>query len=208
MSIERHMPVITREGVWKWRWQFATQRLRDAYDASRASLDKTLRDLDKEHKKWRKEQPDPTDQDEMDAHDHWGDNIGDRHDATTKALDTLKQGFAVVLYHSWEKNAVGWAGWGDKRYHHGSITGELKKLGFVIEPGVHKLQKVANCIKHNSPELWKQDEAMFDPVVGELIGMGLKPDYSRNLRLTDAHMDEFFDALLTSGPAGEATPTL
>ncbi len=198
---------LTVIGVAKWRWRFATQRLRDAYDAARSSLDESICGLLKEEEKRKLETPNPSDPDELDAHENWLDNIVDRHDEAQHALATIKQGFALILYHSWEKHAVKWANW-NKKYHHGKVTGILKYTGYVIAPDVHKLNKVANCIKHGSAELWNTDPTMFNDHVHMAVQQGLKPDYAHNILLNDAHMNDFFDALIASGPPGPATPSI
>ena len=49
---------------------------------------------------------------------------------------------------------------------------------------------------------------MFEPIVAQLVAEDIEPDYARYLILTDALMDELFDALASSGPPGPATPSL
>ena len=201
------LPTVTTNGLLRWRWQFATGRLRDAYEASRSSLDNDLRSVNRQDGEWKTASPNPNNFDEMDAHERWLDHIVERNDETRNALDMVKQGFAVILYHSWERHAVDWSGWNGK-YHHGHVTKRLTDAGYTITPGVHKLGKVANCIKHNSAELWKQDETMFKDSVREELQLGLRPDYARNLVISDQQMSDLFDALLQSGPPGKPTPSL
>lgn len=90
------------------------------------------------------------------------------------------------------------------------MSPRLVNAGYVVTQGVHTLNKVANCIKHDSDGLWKQKDgqAMFEPIVAQIVADGVKPNYARYLILTDADMDGFFDALSKSGPPGQATPGL
>jgi len=200
----------SRDGLRKWRWQFAVRQLRTAYEAARSAIDDDLRRIDKEHEKFRRAaKPDPEDYDKVESHRAWEDHLIDRYDEAKAALAAIKQGFAVILYHSWERYSTEWAEWkGKYRHHH--VAPRLVKAGYLVADGVHKLNKVANCIKHSSDELWKQKDCrmMFEPIVAQMKAEDIEPDYARYLILTDADMDEFFDALTESGPPGPATPGL
>ena len=201
---------MTKDGLRKWRWQFAVRQLRTAHEAARSSIDDDLRRINKEHDKFRgAPKPDPDDYDEVASHGAWEDNLIDRWDDANRALAAIKQGFAVILYHSWERHSAEWAEWeGNYRHHH--VAPRLVKAGYVVTDGVHKLNKVANCIKHGGDELWKQKDCrvMFEPIVAQMVAEDIQPDYGRYLILTDADMDGFFNALSESGPPGPATPGL
>lgn len=197
----------TRDGIRKWRWQFAIRRLRAAYDAARSSIDNDLRDVQSDHDEFQAApKPDPDDYDEVAAHGAWESHIIDRWEDAQGALAALKQAFAVILYHTWERHSAEWAEW-TGNYRHHRVAPRLTDAGYTVAKGVHKLNKVANCIKHDSAELWKQKEyrAMFDPLVAAMVAEDIKPDFGRYLILTDADMDEFFVALLESGPPGPPT---
>lgn len=196
-----------RDGIAKWRWQFATQRLRDAYEASRSALDAILLEIDRDHAKWKGAKPDTDSPHGVDAHEAWLDYIVDRHDETRLALETIKRGFAIILYHSWEQHAVKWTDWQGK-YHHGHVTGRLRRMGYYVAAEIHQLNKIANCVKHNSAELWKANPDLFDDTVKYSIKNGLRADFGDNLLLSDGLLNEMFDALLASGPPGKATPVL
>ena len=196
---------MTKDGLRKWRWQFAVRQLRTAHEAARSSIDDDLRRINKEHDKFRgAPKPDPDDYDEVASHGAWEDNLIDRWDDANRALAAIKQGFAVILYHSWERHSAEWEG--NYRHHH--VVPRLVKAGYVVTDGVHKLNKVANCIKHGGDELWKQKDCrvMFEPIVAQMVAEDIQPDYGRYLILTDADMDGFFNALSESGPPGPATP--
>ncbi len=198
----------TKDGVRKWRWQFAVRQLRTAYEAARSSVDRDVRRIDKEHDKFRTApQPDPEDYDEVASYEAWEGNLIDRWDEATRALAAIKQGFAVILYHSWERHSAEWAEW-EGKYRHHHVAPRLVQAGYLLADGVHKLNKVANCIKHGSDELWKQKDCrvMFEPIVAQMIAEEIQPDYGLYLILTDDDMDGFFNALGESGPPGRATP--
>ena len=197
----------TKDGVRKWRWQFSVRRLREAYCAARSSIDQELAQIDEEFTEMQKSpQPDPDDYDEVDSRRAWEDTLIDRHHDAQSALAAIKQGFVVILYHSWEKHSAEWAAWKNKYRHH-HVTARLQKAGYSINEGVHKLNKVANCIKHNSSELWKQKayRSMFEPSAAQILELEGKPDYASHLILTDEDMDAFFVDLESSGPPGPAT---
>lgn len=190
-----------RLGIAKWRWKFTVERLKDAYDAACQSLDNDLARLQKRHETWQRSGPPKSDdRDEVDRHEHEGEWISERYMEAEHALELVRQGFVVVLFHSWERHALGWVDWkGGYKHHH--VTAKLKKAGFVIHPGLHKLNNAANCIKHDGNELWKQDPDMFDTTVARMVEEGLEPSYGRFLKLSEIHMQGFFAALLASGPS-------
>lgn len=200
----------TKDGVRKWRWQFAIRQLRLAYDAARSSINTDLHRVEKEFEEFRNAaKPDPENFDDVASHGAWEDHLIDRWADANEALAAIKQGFVLILYHSWERHSAEWAEWtGNYRHHH--VSPRLVNAGYVVTQGVHTLNKVANCIKHDSDELWKQKDgqAMFEPIVAQIVAEGLKPDYARHLIITDADMDGFFNALSESGPPGKATPGL
>lgn len=199
---------VTIDGLHKWRWQSATQRLRDAYEGARSSLDEAFESIEQENEKFKASpKPNATDFDEVESYQAWADNIYERWHETESTLNVIKQGFIVILYHSWELHSTDWTEW-EGNYKHHTVFNRLKQMGYIVHPGVHKLNKVGNCIKHDSADLWNQDKNMFEPVVQNHIDNGITPYFSRNLILTDADMDFFSDALLSSGPPGPATPSL
>ncbi|MBU2243576.1 MAG: hypothetical protein KJ631_13980, partial [Alphaproteobacteria bacterium] len=176
------MPVYTttREGVEKWRWRFAVGQLRTAYKAARSSIDDDLRRVAVEHQRFcDAPEPDPEDYSEEESHRAWEDHLIDRHWEAHNALAAIKQAFALILYHSWEQHSAKWAGWtGHYRYH--QVRPRLVKAGYVVAEGVNKLNDVANCIKHDSDELWKRKDCrrMFEPIVAEMVAENIEPDYS------------------------------
>ncbi|MEG8028975.1 hypothetical protein [Sphingomonas aerolata] len=198
-------------GAARWRWNFVVSRLKDAYEAACYSLDKELRKLEKDHKNWQRSgPPDPSDPDEVESHANEGEWIGESFVETEHALQLVRQGFAVVLFHSWERHALDWArkwtGWkDDSDYNHHYVTNRLKRDGFIIDAGLHKLNKVANCIKHDDAELWKEDQSMFDPLMAYLIDNDIKPDYGRHLRLSEIVMQNLLKSLSESGPSQQPT---
>ena len=67
---------MTKDGLRKWRWQFAVRQLRTAHEAARSSIDDDLRRINKEHDKFRgAPKPDPDDYDEVASHGAWEDNL-------------------------------------------------------------------------------------------------------------------------------------
>lgn len=117
-------------GIAKWRWNFTVERLKDAYEAACQSLNDDLARLQKKHEKWQRSgPPNKDDWDEVDSYEHEGEWIGERYMETERALELVREGFAIVLYHSWERHALGWADWtGGYKHHH--VTAKLKKDGF------------------------------------------------------------------------------
>lgn len=99
----------TRDGVRKWRWQFAIRQLRAAYDAARSSIDTDFHRIEKEFEEFSAaDKPDPENFDEVASHGAWEDHLIDRWAEANEALAAIKQGFALILYHSWERHSAEW----------------------------------------------------------------------------------------------------
>lgn len=194
-------------GVSRWRWNFVVSRLEDAYGAACHSLDKELRKLQKDHKNWQHSgPPNASDLDEVESYNHEGEWIGESFVETEQALQLVRQGFAVVLFHSWERHALDWArkwtGWkNDSGYNHHFVTNRLQRDGFTIDAKLHKLNNVVNCIKHDGAELWKEDQSLFEPLVKYLLDNDMRPDFGRHLRLSEVAMHDLFKAVSASGPS-------
>lgn len=129
------------------------------------------------------------------------------------ALQAHRKAFTLMAFHAWEKHVCTYMEWSEYLGEKG--FGELMAAGWTIDPkGLKRLQKTANCIKHDSAELFDFDESMF---AGELWlfgtdGMSTKAnkgkrvnrdghwtDWEDALRLTDEQVLEFFDLVERSG---------
>ncbi|MFS2110450.1 hypothetical protein ACCC88_12225 [Sphingomonas sp. Sphisp140] len=202
----------------RWRWNHAVQQLRKAYEAAREHLDAAVKEAEAFGREHDKRRPSKIDAD----YEHWveyGDHLGEEILEARNSLQLVREGFAVTIYHAWERHAVHWMSDSEsRRYDHFRHKKTLTDAGYIVAEGLNKLNKVVNCIKHNSDELWQQksNRSMFDPVVAQieeawagLDGAGDKPrhpkkpiiDYAQYLRLSEGDMDEFFDALKESGPS-------
>jgi len=139
-----------------------------------------------------------------------------RGEVAESALQAHRKAFALMTFHAWEKHVCSHMEWPEYRGEKG--FGDLKAAGWTIDPkGLKRLQKTANCIKHDSAELFDFDESMFK---GELWlfgtdGMFTKAskgkrvnrdghwtDWEDALRLTDEQVLEFFDLVERSGQIG------
>lgn len=187
-------------GKTRWRWKMAVRGIRQAYQAARGPIDRSIRDIARDHAEWEKaEVPADVHGEDFASYDSAGEYFIEQDQEAQYTLRLLKHGFVIVLYHTWERNAIEWAKW-DGRYHHATVTGKLKNLGFKILPEIHKLQRAANCLKHDSAELWKSNPEMFDSIVAASLALNVRVTYSYHVRISDDQMDTFFEALEASGP--------
>lgn len=129
------------------------------------------------------------------------------------ALQAHRKAFALMIFHAWEKHVCTYKGWptylGEKGF------GDLRADGWAIDPkGLKFLQKVANCIKHDSAELYDFDNSLFGD---EIILFGTDGKFTKEskgkrvnrdgqwtnwedaLHLTDEHIVHFFDIVERSG---------
>lgn len=133
---------------------------------------------------------------------YYAEHLIDLNFQAEESLRLLREAFAIILHHYWEKEVVKW--WGGDRYSYKDAYKWLKRNSFPIdEPGLEKLREAANTIKHNSDRLHGIHADMFD--AGEITRGGADPDWHGALRLEDNHMDEFFTTLRASGPTATST---
>lgn len=188
-------------GKTRWRWRMAVRGMREAYQGARGPIDRSIRAISRDHDAWLKtEVPTDINGEDFASYESAGEYFAEQHQEAQYSLRLLKHGFVIILYHTWERHAIEWAKWG-KRYYHAGVTRILKDLEFSIAPDIHKLQRAANCLKHDSAELWKSNPEMFDPIVAASLQMNVRVTYSYHVRISDEQMDSFFEALEASGPA-------
>lgn len=135
------------------------------------------------------------------------------------ALQAHRKAFALMIFHAWEKHVCTYMSWPLYRGEKG--FGDLKADGWAIDPkGLKLLQKVANCIKHDSAELYDFDDRLFaDEIVlfgtdgkftKEIKGQRVNRDgrwtnWEDALRLTHEHILQFFDIVERSGQIAPQT---
>ena len=133
---------------------------------------------------------------------YYAEHLIDLNHQAEESLRLLREAFALILHHYWEKEVVKWQH--SKRYVYDKAYPWLTRNGFPIdEPGLERLRETANTIKHNVGRLHAIDPTMFD--AGDLARDGADPDWHGALRLEDRHMDDFFAILRASGPTAAST---
>jgi len=130
------------------------------------------------------------------------EHIIDLNFQAEESLRLLRNAFAIILHHYWEKEVVKWMD--VKRYEYDKAYAWLKRNHFPInEDGLERLRETANTIKHNSARLYALDPNMFDS--GDIERGGTSPDYHDALRIEDEHIDEFLETLRASAPTKQST---
>lgn len=130
------------------------------------------------------------------------------------ALQAHRQAFAIMIHHAWEKHVCFILRVHEYRY--ANAYGELgKKHGLSIDrQRLERLRLTANCIKHESAELYDHHPEMFDGKELHLFDAGLKPseqkedkrvskdgmrgDWEDALRISDVDISDFIDAVWKS----------
>ena len=130
-----------------------------------------------------------------------------------------RQAFATMIHHAWEKHVCFLLRVPEYRYR--SAYAEVaKERGLTIDRlGLERLRKTANCIKHESAELYDAHPEMFDKTELDLSDAELSPKQQKNnkriseagmrgnwldaLRLTDQDIADFIGAVRKSALPGE-----
>jgi hypothetical protein len=190
---------------WAWRFHFGIREIERAYKASRAASDKevaSVNDAAALHQA-KVEAGDATwseeNEDGQVVYDY-GEHLGEQMYDAEQVLALIRNAFVITLHHFVEQR-VG-AQLPKKKYDQAKAFAWLKTFGWVPkEDGLDQLRLAANCAKHSegssADQLYNKRPDMFDD---DLVkGWGAAPSYD-SLRLTDAHVDEFFEAAKTSVP--------
>lgn len=187
-----------------WLFESGLLEIERAYKASRTEFDSDMKHAAERYAKLEAEgKVDEYSEDEATGQRYYhAEHLIDLNFQAEESLRLLREAFAIILHHYWEKEVVKW--WGGERYNYKDAYKWLKRNGFPIdEPGLEKLRETANTIKHNSERLHGIHADMFD--AGEIARSGSDPDWHGALRLEDKHMDEFFATLRKSGPTAAST---
>jgi hypothetical protein len=141
----------------------------------------------------------------------YGDQLSERRSDAEDALLTLRKAFAIMSYHLWERGALRWTAQTKKTPNHRDLIEALKANAIVAdERNLSDLNKLVNCLKHNSaksgPALYAARPDFFDcdfdpyaihPATGKPFN---RIDWAENIVLSDANINEFLSAALSSAP--------
>lgn len=192
---------VDRMGIRRWRYEYALKELRRAYEASRESVDDDRKSISKSMDNHLATKPEIEDEDDQYNFEMYQDHLIDLHHETDTALRLIKEGFVVIIYHFWERQALEWYTFNKNKYDYGVAYKKLPGEGYLIDKdGLEKLRKTANVIKHDSSELYGKYKSMFTMDLDEDYKMGAKSGYYPWLSISDEDMDGFFEALLKCGP--------
>ncbi|WP_242098834.1 hypothetical protein, partial [Sphingomonas sp. CROZ-RG-20F-R02-07] len=129
------------------------------------------------------------------AYFDYGEHIGELLYEVEESKRLVREAFVTVLYHHWEKKVAELLSL--KRYDQKKAFVAAKLVGWKTDEGmIDKLRMVANCIKHDSTQsqtLNSLDKSYFDQAE---IAHG----WYDALRITDAHLEAFIEAVKSSGP--------
>jgi hypothetical protein len=187
-----------------WLFESGLREIHRAYEASRTAFDQEMKDAGDRYEKLKEEgKEDDYSEDEATGQRYYhADHLIDLNYQAEEYLRLLRNAFAIILHHYWEKEVSKWRG--GKRYDFKKDYKWLARNTFPInEAGLERLRETANTIKHNVKRLYDIDPNMFD--AGEIARAGTDPDWHDALRLEDEHIEEFFAILRKSGPTAAST---
>lgn len=187
-----------------WLFESGLREIERAYRASRTEFDSEMKDAAERYAKLEAEgNVDAYSEDEITGQRYYyAEHLIDHNFRAEESLRLLREAFAIILHHYWEKEVVKWQR--TKRYKYTAAYKWLGRNGFPIdEPGLEKLRETANTIKHNVGRIYDIHPEMFD--ADEIARSGGDPDWHAALRLEDEHIDGFFLALRQSGPTATST---
>lgn len=187
-----------------WLFDSGLMEIERAYRASRVAFDDEMKDAAKRYAKLEADgKVADYQEDEATGQRYYAaEHLIDLNYQAEESLRLLRNAFALILHHYWEKEVSKWRQ--GKRYDFKKDYKWLGRNAFPIdEPGLDRLRETANTIKHNVKRLYNLDATMFD--AGEIARAGSDPDYHDALRLEDNHIDEFFATLRKSGPTKAST---
>lgn len=128
------------------------------------------------------------------------DEFAERREDAEDALSTLRQTFAMAVYHRWERMAKRWTP--QSRPTHEQMVAAAKAQGLPLdEPGLDVLRALTNTIKHDSAvyggRLFSQKPDCFVSGFAPGAGQGV---WVEHLAISDDHFEEFLVSARASAP--------
>lgn len=191
--------------AWAWRFKFGLREVERAYRASRKASDNEIDSINKAAKahdvKVAAGQASWTEKDEegqvvYDLGEHLGEEIYDAE----QVLSLVRNAFVITLHHFVEQQ-IG-SKLPNKKYIQTAGFAFLKTFGRTPkEVGLNELRLAANCPKHSGGSsavtLYRLRPDLFDAKM--MADWQMPPSYE-TLKITDAHVDEFFEVVKESVP--------
>lgn len=188
----------------RWSYDLGVSDLRKAYDAAREPFQNDLERLDRSFKDHRDRLSDCESGEDRDNHHWYEEHLLDQHWSLQSTLRLVREGFAVILYHYWERRAQGWHHFSNDKYQYGTAYKQLPPKGYLVDKGgLEKLRNTVNVIKHDSNQLYGKHKDMFSANLDEVYNNGNKKGYYSDLNVKDSDLDYFFDVIKRSGPDAE-----
>src|SRR5579864_5704300 len=191
--------------IWAHLFRYGLDEVRRAYEAAREASDRDRARLDQEWKNLEQEvtagraafiEEDEEGQLIYDRGEHAGEIMAE----VEGVLRIVREAFTISLHHFWERELT--AKMRIARYDESKAFAYLKFSGInPNEARLTVLRLAANVAKHSEGDsagkLHKLRPEMFDT---EAMKRSKDPPGYEYLRITDRMLDEFFDAVRTSGP--------
>jgi hypothetical protein len=126
--------------------------------------------------------------------DFW-EEVGEINDEADSTTNIIRIAFLIALFHFWEKHSNRWVR--RSSYDHAAVMVWLKgQGGRPNEDLIKELELAANCAKHGPG--WSCDELCRRRP--DLFGQTTFRLGAHNLKIDEATLDSFFEAVRSSGP--------
>jgi hypothetical protein len=175
-----------------------------AYQTSRKAFEDQISAL---HARWQEHQAaveagnavTVEENEETGAYFDFGEHIGEMVHEAEEGLRLVREAFVLSLYHYWEKKACELLH--IKHYTQDAVFAAAKQHSRldIDEPGIDRLRRIANCIKHDKGKtLFKEEAGMFE--AGRVVDPEDPLGWHDALQLRDEDVENGFTAVRSSGP--------
>lgn len=122
------------------------------------------------------------------------------------ALREIRNAFAIVIYHHWERSALRWTGL--TKGNHDTILKKSMALGYPVHEHLERTRLLINTLKHDSsrdaPTLFEKANQYFRD---GFIGTSNLETWQDAIALSTEHILELIEIVRASGPDEHMLPT-
>lgn len=129
-----------------------------------------------------------------------------RVDDAWASVVEIRNAFAILIYHHWERSALRWTG--STKGDHKQLVNRTKAKGYSVHSQLESVRLLVNTLKHDSencaPELFKVRPDYF---ISGFTGPSLGLSWQEAISLQRGNIDELFSIVRASGPDEKTFPT-
>lgn len=184
-----------------FEFQTGVDRIRDAYRASVATMEKSQREAQESYATYEAGGEDDSEYDEYGFLIHSTRHALDYDERNaTLAITVVREAFITSAFHYWERSARGWTGLYSKKDTY-PVLSKASAERYAVCPKLEVLNTLNNLLKHsgsdNSLSLSRIRPDYFSPLFPEQNSLS---DQSLRLHIQHEHVEEAFAIVKASGP--------